>query len=196
MRFVLLKVVSSPAPSCSAFKMPDSKLLFYPVLAWRNSPPCGTYMSTKNSHCVKHTQINTESPSVTTQKKRRKYMYIYIKKKTLLATKILCSEEKKKKKKKIKHGDFSTLQKSVFSNQAHYTSHQTDILYIWVVLPQRLARLASSHFNHSREIFLFFFCGATRENVHRVHAGYAEHTSVRKTHVSFRGVTVTEDQLE
>lgn len=44
--------------------------------------------------------------------------------------------------------------------------------------------------------FFCFFCGVTRENVHRVHAGYAEHTSVRKTHVSFRGVTVTEDQLE
>lgn len=40
------------------------------------------------------------------------------------------------REKKNQHGDFSKLQKSVFSNQAHHTPHQTDILYIRVVLPK------------------------------------------------------------
>lgn len=35
---------------------------------------------------------------------------------------------------KNQHGDFSKLQKSVFSNQAHHTPHQTNILYEWYCL--------------------------------------------------------------
>lgn len=102
--------------SCSVSKSPRERL-FYPVLAWRQ-PSLWHLHVHQTSHCIKHTQINTASLSLTKQNKI----------KPISTYKSMYSE-------KINMETFQN-----FKSQCSVTKHIIPLIkltyYTWVVLPK------------------------------------------------------------
>lgn len=108
--------------SCSVFKSPNSTPLFTLFVCGGRSPR-GTYIFIKPPTVFKHTQVNTAT-SISKKETEQIQIHIYIQE-YVFRNKINMETFPKNKRS----------QKSVFSNQAHHTPHQTDILYIQMVLP-------------------------------------------------------------
>lgn len=108
--------------SCSVFK-PQTQLLFLPCSCVEGTLPVAL---TYSSNLLLYLNIHKSTLQPLSQKKETEQFqsHIYIQE-YVFRNKINMETFPKNKRS----------QKSVFSNQAHHTPHQTDILYIQMVLP-------------------------------------------------------------